>query len=1235
MSYIFSGLARKPTAIAERQSNDLSLEESIYKPSVLFDKAIKCFVIGKDEKSNNFLKINVETDDWDDLNLSLWTSKETFLLNSNKLAYLKDVVNNVPKLMFMFRPAYGVQLALRYIVRNISGVTDKQELSNIILGNNEILGYFLQFYKLCKDVYTGVFISNLGAYDKKFSRGLILAIIELMNLLRDDTPELLRVSPMQLSQWGDDSFIISGTETTKGKNLVIQRGKTYDPDMNTIDRFCLVCNQHYADIKSLLIHLKQHDQFVCTDCSIQVRSYKELACHYITFCRATKWSAECVYCLNTKEKCVCLKINERFMDLLQSFTEAQGRNEVYANDLLSTLTQYYCVNNLFDPMQTLEEAYTMLSDEISDEQVITFEKVPTNDDIAEAIEQYLPQVYIDRDQITSKGLALSTTWHNLKQVLGPSFESYHDAELLIINKLSGLRHFCLYRNCTKAYSLAHHLESHSTCVFSRSLDATEIPLRYASFKKYTKHAFAHVVNMGEEAKLNCVFCDLSIDTHEGINFGGFLMHAASHLEDKQQVFDSKCTNTELTVCREINLISAMDVFFHKLLWHIKSDESLILYIRDMAYESSSNKSKRGVVTCIKLDKKADITQRLNFNTDEESKQLFNNTNIRSNTKRHQNVVNKYNASNSSDSSDDHSDDEDGDNGEEKRNIKNNALIGKDFYCKNEKHEKYLHFTTEVALQKHIIENHTCSFKGCNFSAMMESTLLQHYEIHLHDRMEAKCAICDKIVKDLNTHLKEHPRCKSCQVRFENLAILRMHEPECTKIKQGTVQVFNNVESNTTSLNVDTTDLESKFSGLIQKLLHDSSLTSIEKSTGAQIIEKYTSSNAIAKNRLRIDAINNRRNDALLFDVPCFAFQDKPQLHKVLSSIGEVKLEEKFNPTIQHSNQNCVVNFETFELLLKKIESLVLLGNLNEILTVALLQRFIGQPVIDAVTSYQQKSWEELSFQSILESIQWIYIPIKLNIFQTYVLSYRHDKSIESFLEFSSKVFRHLKLCARLKPKEERLQYIEHHQRKILKRNLPIKLLDAIEAKESLYTAFTSKEIIDHYVSWVHNQSDGRGDQDKYNVFVTKIKPAPATLRSKSNENLNSEIKKRQGNKRNNKRFARNSRVNEVNANFRSTKKVPKLPCESSKEKLKQLQEMGVITTFPTCFLCLDKHLLFNCKLYKDVKVSDKLCTQFKNGKEVAMGYHSECRHGDDKEKEFGRRARDGRPKVTVWRPRNK
>lgn len=1239
MSYIFSGLTRKNTVTSEEQSFTYSTDKNEYKPKVEYDKALKCFVLGKDEKKYNFIKLNVETDDWEDYTDTLWSHIETFLLNSVKVEYLKNVVNHVPKLFYMFRPSYSVQLAIRYIIKNISGVTSKKALSYIIMGNNELLGYFVQFYLLCREVYTGQFVINIRSYDKKFVRGFLLSLIELINLLRDDTPELLRVSPNQLTNWGDDSILISNTDVSEDKESVISRGKFYDPDMNTIDRFCVVCGQYFTDAKTLLAHIRNHDQFTCIGCNIEVGCYRDLVCHTVTFCRSTKWNTDCAYCNNQKTNCACAKITELCIEVLIRFTDSQAKNSIFENDMLSTLTHYYSVHNTFVPNLSIEQTCELLAKEVEEHKPVTLGEALTSEEIFDNLKPFLPDIIIDRDVITCKGLAVSTTWPEIKHVLQSFFNSYHEAELTIVQKLCGLRTFCLFKNCSKSYSMFHHIEVHAICLFARSLTTVELPVRQSSLEKFTRHSYEHVIDMGQEKKLNCIYCDFVIDTHDGINLGGFLAHAASHLDDKQQLFDSVCTVPEVPECKKIKLISAMDVFFHKLLWHVKDEGSLRLYIQDMSYEEGIKKSIKGNLSGIKTDKKFNVTKRITYGSSEEidqspSKLQKQHRSLSRLGRMHSNLG----ESNSNKSSDDEDEDDDKDDGDRNIHLRSSAFIGDNFYCRNEKHEKPFHFSTKVALQKHIIENHTCSFKNCTFSAMMESTLLLHYEIHLKDKMEAKCTICNKIVKDLDVHRNEHPRCKSCKVRFENLAILRVHEPTCKKIKQDEIQCTNEVTVSTTSLNVDTTDLESKFSSLIQKLLHDSNLTSAEKTMGAQIIEKYTSSNALAKNRSRIDAINNRRNDALLFDVPNFQHQDKPQLHKVLSSCGEIKVDDKFNPSIHNSNQNCVINFEVFEMLLKKVESLVLLGNLTEILSVALLQRFIGQQVIDAVTSYQQKNWEELSFQSILESIQWIYIPLKLSVFQTYVLSYKHDKTIESFLEFSSKVYRHLKLCARLKPRDDRIQYIEQNQRKILKRNLPLKLLDAIEAKESLYTAFTSKEIIDHYVSWVHNQTEGRNEQNKYNVFTTRVKPVPATIRNKQpqqsrfskrspKENSGSLVDK--GNDKNN-------RVCEVKPKTNGINKIPRIPSEVSKQKLNKLKSMGIDVTYPICFLCLNKHSIYHCKQYKNVTVSDKLCTQIENNKEIPMGYHSECRHHNNTfQKYSSENSKNGQPKVTVWRPRNK
>ena len=104
------------------------------------------------------------------------------------------------------------------------------------------------------------------------------------------------------------------------------------------------------------------------------------------------------------------------------------------------------------------------------------------------------------------------------------------------------------------------------------------------------------------------------------------------------------------------------------------------------------------------------------------------------------------------------------------------------------------------------------------------------------------------------------------------------------------------------------------------------------------------------------------------------------------------------------------------------------------------------------------------------------------IFQNIVFSYRIDKC-ESFLEFSSRVFRHLKLCSRLKNPSERDSYVEMHRCAILKNSLPPETLNTITKKEQIYRAFSSQEILDHVISGYHLA--GAGDEtEQYHVFYT-------------------------------------------------------------------------------------------------------------------------------------------------------
>ena len=1202
MSYIFSGIKLKHRLV-DKISQPISTETEKIKAKVKYLQAIGCFTFKKGDKSNNLLKCLFEGEgSWDEEDEVLWTDTEVFLQNSCKIDYLKNISDRVPKILYFFRPIYATQLAIRFAVKQISGATDEQEISHIIQKNNDILGFFLHFYKICTEVYTGKWLLEPFKEQKKFKEGLFLAIIEIQNLLRNDTPDLIRISTKQLREWGDNSITIGKSTSPQSGVLKIIRGEVFDIDMYTVDRVCLTCSQHFETLQSLNSHINSHDKYICQVCRIQVNTYEELACHHLTFCRAKLWNNKCLYCKSTKTQCNCIKIMSLTLEILLNFTASKSNNNIFASDMLSTIIHHF--NNTIRREENINEEEVfediMQNTQMEDETQINIDN--KRGEIEKYVSSSLPDFTINNNKVVSN-LFVQIEWKDIKQILEPIFDSYHEAEINILKKLASIRTKCTQTSCTSNFNfnIKHHLETHSICPLTRTLKAEEVPIRFNSYHKFVAHSREHTLDCDIERQLLCTYCDKILGNEEGLNLGSFLTHIDSH-KNESGLEDNQCKNSELIDCKTIKFDSAVELFVHKLLWHITNEADLTLQIRDLAYEPDSTPNKQLCKTTLKTHKNWSLIKHLDFSQQQDQDSSSNDDDTSSEG---ENRIR--------------------DKDKKEVNRKEGVKKSKEVYCcENEKHEKPVVFTTKVALKRHIIENHTCPYKGCNYSNMFEKTLLQHFEIHLLDDMEAKCNICNKVVKELDSHLREHPKCKSCQARFEDLAILRAHEPTCTKINQelkGKIEKWPSNSIETSSLNVDTTELESKFSGLIQRLLKDSNLTEAEKMMGSQIIEKYTSCNTIAKNRSRIDAINNRRNDALLFDIPSFIHTDKPQLHKVLSSIGDIKEEEKFNPSIQNSNQKCVVNFEAFELLLKKIENLILLGNLTELLTVALLQKFIGQAVIDAVCSYQQKNWEDLSFQAILESIQWIYIPLKLTIFQTYVLSYTHDKNIENFLEFASKVYRHLKLCSRLKAKEDRPIYIEQNLRKILKRNLPLKLLDAIEAKESLYTAFTSKEILDHYVSYIHNQTEGRVDHSKYNVFALKVRTQPATVRTKGKRDTkkfsptnkaspktNGKVPYQQGDKK---------KIFEIK---NQGKKTPK-PSEASQKKIDKLKKFGIDTTYPLCFLCLKKHPFFKCTQYKGVKMSEELC--IKNNK--PMGFHEVCKHNE---------TNFGKTNVKIWKPRN-
>jgi hypothetical protein len=182
----------------------------------------------------------------------------------------------------------------------------------------------------------------------------------------------------------------------------------------------------------------------------------------------------------------------------------------------------------------------------------------------------------------------------------------------------------------------------------------------------------------------------------------------------------------------------------------------------------------------------------------------------------------------------------------------------------------------------------------------------------------------------------------------------------------------------------------------------------------------------------------------------------------------VSEDQKFSPTLKGATVNCIKYFEAFESILQKCERIILVGSLQERQAVVILQSYLAQNVIDTITAYLKIDMIKMTYKQVLQTVQWYFIPLRLKTFERVVFAYQINESIEDFMQFGSKVFRHLKLCSRMQPVDKKEEYIEIHRVKILKRSLPTELFDLLERKESLYHSFSSTEILDHYVSFQHN-----------------------------------------------------------------------------------------------------------------------------------------------------------------------
>ena len=104
-------------------------------------------------------------------------------------------------------------------------------------------------------------------------------------------------------------------------------------------------------------------------------------------------------------------------------------------------------------------------------------------------------------------------------------------------------------------------------------------------------------------------------------------------------------------------------------------------------------------------------------------------------------------------------------------------------------------------------------------------------------------------------------------------------------------------------------------------------------------------------------------------MPHFEHSSKSNLPKVLAAVGTVQEHKRFHATSEQAKRNAINNFEKLDVILTKMEKLVLLGSLNERQSTSVLEMYFTQRIIDEISSYLNNDFKELTYISIVETAQ--------------------------------------------------------------------------------------------------------------------------------------------------------------------------------------------------------------------------------------------------------------------------
>ena len=1140
---------------------------------------------------------------------TLCTDAETYLLNSQKKYYLENVDFYATPILYWLRPETGLYLAVRHAIQKISGVDDYRAVEHILQQNMGILDYFANFLKINTNVFQFSLQKRTGIPDH-FARYLLSSLIEYIHYQKYSDIQEPVIHNKLLKELFNSCLTEENCELPSG---TFDRNIPNEITMTSHYFHCFVCQNYFNNSRDLREHIKTHKTYMCTSCEIEFENYMDLSCHCITFCRAPHSKKSCSFCQKNSKECTCRTFFRKTVEEVKYFLQDYSSNKIFSQYVFSDIFQYF-----HDEILDMTKFKCILS-------------IDDNNETAEIPDDIWPSLSL---------LDTSDSWDNEVTTVLLYNESikYTDIKLNIINYdpilniserkvalMDYMRDTCLKRGCTLPTDVQHYFQSHLVCPISNQGDSDEVQC-YLSNDEFYEHLSNH--NLGwemENTQLICSTCQFSTKDPKFLPI--ILAHAFQH---KYKDTLPKCNEkTSFGLCASATFGTLQDFVNHILTFHFSSEVmfrnmliKLLKFDRKTLAQSdgpsklmtpkvktvtdskslpalnvaSGSKSKstpsvikKGVTTLppIMPKKLSFLTSLKHQHNDNEESEDDNDN---------------YDHTDDNDSKDDNDDDEDNDDnkdnvndsqGGSKLNTSSHNGNGKGYFCRNESHQPPMQFPTKAQKELHIMKNHKCFYDKCTFFDEFDSKILQHYK-QTHLKSKQKCALCQEKYTNKEEHYEmNHEQCPSCKIWLLSRQELQSHELTCgnlvdnvnvPKVEDKKFVASKNYHH---SLMIDQSNVEVDFSKVLINLIENSNISQSEKQASKDIISRHASESVITKNRLRGDGFSNFKSYDLLFDLPNWSETGRENVSKLQTYLGVVKESDIFNKDIRNSKRDSIANFEFLDLIMKRIDKCVTLCNLSEPHGIIILQGFLHQKVQDSLSVYNRTDFSLLSFKTIVESLQFLYCPIRLDILETKVMSYTMDQNEDIFV-FASKCQRHLSLISRKLPVQERASYIESHLTRLLKTSLPNAIRREIDKKENVFSAYNSQEIME---LWIQYSSKTQKTFESYDVLFTKAKE------SKIRGTTFKDDKKQK--KRYNK-----GRVQKIDEN-----KEIKIS-EDSKRRLMELgpkySSGGIV-----CFRCLSRlHLSSNCDKYSG-SLPDKLCFRFEGGKKRVCGYHFPC-----KEKSF-------------------